>query len=197
MTNVAFSPPPETISVNGSDYPAQTDYRVWLEVSELLDEVRFHSDDMNKCIKTAARITVLVFGKLINAPVNDILNAVVTFYKGYPKPERAFSAEREGGGRERVFSFKHDINYIILAIRNQSGIDLSYRRTEPFHWWNFLLEFETLEEHHYISRVMSYRAYSGDNKDMLKLKQLYALPEEYTRDELEMLDEFNALFSGC
>ena len=186
--------PPETIVINGTEYLANTDYRVWLSVSDLLSDININLNDKSECMRMIAKLSVSVFGKLINEPACDILNAVVTFYKGYPKPERK-SDYAGGESRERLFSFQYDINYIILAIRNQSGIDLSYRRKEPFHWWDFLLEFETLEDHHFISRVMQYRAYSGDNADMLKLKQFYALPPEYTKEEQKMLDDFNAIFA--
>ena len=192
MMNVATNPPPTEITVNQTSYGANTDFRVWLTVSDLLCDLNLDTNNQADCLKAVAGLSRIVFGRVINEPAGDILSAIVSFYKGYPKAERGGLGGTANG--ERIFSFKYDINYIILAIRNQSGIDLSYRRTEPFHWWEFLLEFETLEEHHFICTVMKYRAYSGDNSDMLKLKAFYALPKEYTESEQRALDKFNDLF---
>ena len=195
MMNVAANPPPKEITVNQTAYGANTDFRVWLTVSDLLCDLNLDTNNQADCLKAVAGLSRLVFGRVINEPAGDILSAVVSFYKGYPKAERGGLGGTANG--ERIFSFKYDINYIILAIRNQSGIDLSYRRTEPFHWWEFLLEIETLEDRHAICKIMGYRAYGGENKELLMLKQKYALPENRLGVRAgEELAKFSGLFYG-
>ena len=97
-----------------------------------------------------------------------------------------------------------DLNYIILAIRNQGGPDLSYRRKASFHWWAFLLEFRALCGEHYIMRLMEIRGYEDTskqdskraNREALRLKQRYALPYEMTADERRAAEAFDRLTGG-
>lgn len=192
MLNFAENEPPRKLKINGSTYKIATDFKVWIRVSRLLEEM--DKDDLSSCVRSAAKISKIVFGKLINEPAGDMLKAVVWFLKGYPK-RRSAPEFGDAGHEERIFSFETDLNALIIAIRNQSGIDLSYRRTEPFHWWEFLLEIETLEDRHAICKIMGYRAYSGENKDLLMLKQKYALSENSFHSHAENeLEKFSGLF---
>lgn len=141
-------------------------------------------------IEIIEQIQIMIFGGVLQDedPV-EVMKAILAFSEGYPSAPMRGS---EGG--ERTYSFEYDLNAIIIAIRNQSGIDLSYRRKEPFHWWEFLLEFQTLCGDHYILNLMNARDYRGRDRELLKRKRMCALPEELTREEQEELDEFNAQF---
>ena len=97
---------------------------------------------------------------------------------------------------ESLFSLEWDLNAIVLAIRNQSGIDLSYRRTEPFHWWEFLLELQTLCGEHYILHLMEARSYQGKDRELLRRKRMCALPVEADEADRAAVEAFNALFEG-
>lgn len=193
MINYVNSPPPESVNINGMEYPINTDYKVWIEVSALLEDLDLTADDKS-IICVFDRIIRLVFNTTnIPEDINDVLSAIIEFQNGYPSE----SSDTESNGsqdtsNERTVSFKHDINYIIVAIRNQSGIDLSYRRTAPFHWWEFLLEFNSLEDRHFISRLISIRSYDGDDKERLKLKEKFKLPVKLTAEEKRISELFYA-----
>jgi hypothetical protein len=77
---------------------------------------------------------------------------------------------------------------------NQFGIDLSYRRTEPFHFWEFLLYFRALAGDHYINRLMDIRGYDGKDPEMKRQAQRYALPRETTAEDRAFLDKMNEIF---
>lgn len=191
MINLVNSPPPESVYINGTEYLINTDYKVWIEVSALLEDLDL-TDESENIANIFEHINKLVFNvPSIPEDIEDVLNAIVKFQGGYPEEQ----SETEGTadnqtGNEKVVSFKHDINYIIIAIRNQSGIDLSYRRTEPFHWWEFLLEFNSLEDRHFISKVISIRSYKGEDKERLKLKEQFKLPSKLTAAEKKVNDMF-------
>ncbi len=194
MINYVNSPPPESLYINSTEYPINTDYRVWLDVSCILEDLDL-TDESENIIKAFERIVELVFGTTqIPEDTSDVLNAVIKFQRGYPtEPSDTEDLdESKDSDNERVVSFKHDINYIIVAIRNQSGIDLSYKRKEPFHWWEFLLEFDSLEDRHFISRLISIRSYDGDDKDRLRLKEKYKLPVKLTAEEKKVNEMFYA-----
>lgn len=194
--NYAHDAPPTAITVGGVSYAIKTDYRVWLDVlrriRDLITKPQNAEHVLHNC-EVMADIEMLVFGKTIKHPAEEVLNAINDFAMGYPSAP-------VGEGKNpnmQTYSFEYDLNYIILAIRNQSGIDLSYRRKEPFHWWEFLLEFHALCGDHYILRLMEIRGYDGKDRDMQRQAQRFALPRENTADDQLMLDEFDALFPGA
>lgn len=191
--NYAQDPPPTAITVGGHAYPCETDYRVWLEVLRMMDEMRVGDDSEAGRAQLADQIIALeiaVFGGvLVDEDSTAVLEAVSEFSKGYPT-----APTRSRGSNERTYDFEYDLNEIIIAIRNQSGIDLSYRRKEPFHWWEFLLEFRTLCGDNYILSLMEIRGYRGKDPQMRRMKQDYALPEKYSGAELAEYEAFSRLF---
>ena len=193
--NYCMDAPPTSIEVGGYAYPCETDFRIWLEVLRLMRQVNLRPKNQEDARKTAdvlMDMQELVFGGVLEDenPV-EVLRAISEFSKGYPSAPMSSA----GTSDAPTFSFEYDLNEIIIAIRNQSGIDLSYRRKEPFHWWEFLLEFHTLCGSHYILNLMETRGYKGKDKEMLRRKYACALPEEYTPEQKAEIDEFNAQFS--
>lgn len=190
--NYAQDAPPASIEVGGAAYPCETDYRVWLEVLRRLGELRLGATDEEAIAEAAQQILdlqKLVFGGVLSDenPL-EVIMAISAFSKGYP------TAPVRGREHQPTFSFEYDLNEIIIAIRNQHGIDLSYRRTEPFHWWEFLLLFRTLCGEHYILNVMDIRGYKGKDAEMRRRKQDYALPDVMTAAEKKEYEAFDAMF---
>ena len=192
--NYAQDAPPTEISVGGFAYPCETDYRVWLEVLRLMREIRPRTQSeaaLRRAGEALAEIEVKVFGGwLKDEDPAEVLAAVAEFSKGYPMAP----VQDAGDSREPAYSFEYDLNAILIAIRNQHGVDLSWRRAEPFHWWEFLLLFHTLSGNHYILNLMEARTYQGKDRELLRRKYACALPPEYTAEEQAELDAFNAQF---
>lgn len=190
--NLAQDAPPTAITVGGADYTVNVDFRVWIDVLRLLRDLISTPATVEQAMHNAEVIGEMeraVFGDLIPQPAADVLSAVIDFTRGYPEPpvEACESAQP-------TYSFDWDLNYIIIAIQNQFGVDLSYRRTEPFHWWEFLLYFRALAGNHYILRLMEIRGYDGKDSDLKRQAQRYALPRETTAEDQAMLDAFDELF---
>lgn len=194
--NYAQDAPPTEISVGGHPYKCNVDFRIWIEVMRLMREIipeSDHPDHLRRNAEVMEEMQTLIFGGvLIDEDANEILSAIAEFSRGYPSAPR----NDDGDDGLQLYSLEWDINYIVIAIRNQSGIDLSYRRKEPFHWWEFLLEFQTLCGDHYILNLIEARNYKGKDKDLLKRKRACALPVEYTAEERAAMDAFNAMFEG-
>ena len=188
--NYAQDAPPTTISVGGVHYPCNVDYRVWIEVLRVMRRID-PSAQSQENLRRIDEIQLLVFGGVLaEEDPAEVLTAVAEFSRGYP------GLPVQGGTDAPLFSFDWDINAIVIAIRNQSGIDLSYRRTEPFHWWEFLLEFQTLCGEHYILNLMEARSYRGRDKELLRRKRMCALPAEETEEERAAAEAFSAMFDG-
>ena len=191
--NLAQDAPPTKLSVGGVDYTINTDYRVWIGVlRELRDLIPTpkNPEQANHNAEVLANVEKAVFGRIIHAEFMDVLQAVSQFALGYPEPP-------VGEGKPnavQTYSFDWDLNYIILAIMNQFGIDLTYRRQDPFHFWEFLVYFRALCGDHYILRLMEIRGYDGKDPEMKRQAQRYALPREQTAEDQALADEFNDIF---
>lgn len=190
--NYAQDAPPTSIEVGGASYPCATDYRVWLEVLRKLSVLQLGATDDAAIEDTALRvieIQTLVFGGVLSDenPLT-VISAISEFTRGYP------CAPVRGRSERPTYSFDYDLNEIIIAIQDQHGVDLSYRRKEPLHWWEFLLLFRTLSGEHYILNVMQIRGYKGKDPEMRRRKQEFALPDVLTLAEKEEYEAFDAMF---
>lgn len=191
--NLAQDAPPAEISVGGVLYKINVDFRVWigvlLDLRDLISTPTTPEQAMHNA-EVLIKIEKAVFGKTIKQPPAEVINAIVQFSQGYPEAPIG-----EGKGNDvQTYSLDWDLNYIIIAIMNQFGIDLTYRRKEPFHWWEFLLFFRALSGNHFILRLMEIRGYDGKDADMKRQAQRYALPRENDADDKAMSDAFNELF---
>ena len=190
--NLAQDAPPTTITVGGVSYSINTDFRIWIDVLRNMRDLVGVPAKPEQAMHNAeiiVNIEKAIFGRIIDANVPDVLAAVTTFAQGYPEAPVASS-----GRSVQTYSFDWDLNYIIIAIMNQFGIDLTYRRKEPFHYWEFLLYFRALCGEHYILRLMEIRGYDGKDPEMKRQAQRYALPREFTAEDQALLDEFDAIF---
>lgn len=193
--NYAQDAPPTEISVGGFAYPCETDYRVWLEVVRRTEELCLNDESEAGRERLAGQIIELeamVFGGVLSEEdPADVLRAISEFAGGYP------AAPVRTHPHEQTVSYDWDLNEIIIAIRDQHGVDLSYRRVEPFHWWEFLLLFRTLAGDHYILNLMEIRGYKGKDPELRRLKLDHALPERYTADELREYEAFSKMFEAA
>lgn len=202
--NLAMDAPPVCIYVGGAPYKVDHDYRTWIKILELTRQLYSSAYSVSDAVHNLSviyKMERLAFGGvLVNEKPREALISMMTFLKGYPDiPDTG-----ESRGKDPTFSFEYDINYIILAIRNQGGPDLSYRRSEAFHWWEFLLEFKSLCGEHYILRLMQIRGFEDcrdascdtARREALRLKRRFALPYEMTADEKRAADEFDRLTGG-
>ena len=190
--NLAQDAPPTELSVGGHFYSINVDFRVWIDVLHDMRNIISAPETTEQALsnaETVAKIEKAVFGKIIPESLGDILNAVSDFAVGYPE-----APVGDGGRNVQTYSFDWDLNYIILAIRSQFGIDLSYRRTEPFHFWEFMVYFRALCGDHYILRLMEIRGYDGKEPELKRQAQRYALPREITAEDRKALDAFDEIF---
>lgn len=191
--NLAQDAPPTEITVGGVSYAIDCDFRTWIDVTNKLQTLRPEPETPEQAAEnTQILIDVenLVFGRMIPHPAVEVLTAITEFASGYP--EAPVSAGKQSN--VKTYSLDWDINYIVVAIMNQFGIDLTWRRKEPFHWWEFLVYFRALSGNHYILRLMEIRGYDGKDEDLKRQAYRFALPQEDDAEDQEILDEFDQLF---
>lgn len=192
--NIAQDAPPISIEVGGHPYPCATDFRVWIDVLDKMRSINLDASSAEKRIKAAEQIEdieeIIFGGVLADESLSDVFAGINKFAAGYPSAP--ISASDDNG--LRTFSFNYDLNEIVIAIRDQHGVDLTYKNPAGCHWWEFLLLFHTLAGDHYILNLMQARGYKGKDKDMIKRRNACALPYEMDAEDIEALDAFDALF---
>lgn len=197
--NYAQDAPPEHIQVGGASYPVNTDYRVWIDVTDMARELYADitgPDDARHNADVLARMQTAAFGGVLadESPA-EVLSAIMDFAAGYPSMVGADAPESDSKDESgEVLSFDYDINDIIIAIRNARGEDISYRRKEPFHWWEFLLEVRALCGDHHILKVMEARAYTGTDREARRARRRLRLPHKPTAEEQRQIDALHAAF---
>lgn len=136
-----YQKPPESIIVNGVEYPVNTDFRVWVRFQGIL-----LSDDTNDV--KADKVCRLM--ESMNIPTTkECLDSMLAFYAG------ASTENQTGcGGNVRAYDFEKDSEYIFSAFLDSYGIDLT---TENLHWWRFKALFKSLPEDCQMCKIMMYR----------------------------------------
>lgn len=184
--------PPNYIVINGNKYEIITVFFTWaINFPEIVS--RFNDNQKNNEKIVCELIDVFIIENCSES-YEEIVIALSDFFRGYPK--NLNTKKSKDTNTVNILSYKHDMNDLIIAIRNQSGIDLTHRSNAQMHWWDFLLEVENLTDTHKISKIMGYRAYKGKDTQLLKLRREYALPVELSNKEKQELDEFNKMFGG-
>lgn len=195
--NYSQDAPPAAIAVGGATYPVDVDFRTWIRVVKMLGDFIPAAETPEHIEHNAAlmcELQVLIFGGVLeDESPSEVLKAVSDFAQGYPNAPISPS----GRHSEPTYSFDYDLNFIVVAIRNQSGIDLSYRRQEPFHWWEFLLEFNSLCGDHYILNLMQIRGYQKEPEKPESAKSRCSLPRETSAARDAVLEDINAEFYGA
>lgn len=199
--NVAMDAPPTSIEVGGKLYNVNTDFCVWIDILKRMRQLYSEPATLEEALHNKMVLTDiqrLAFDKVLDdESLADVIGAIVHFASGYPRFDKMtdeVEPQSETNEEDVSFDFDLDLNAIVVTMRMQYGIDLTFNRKEPFHWWLFLLYFENLKDDSTFAKKMQIRIYSGDNKEMLRQKQRARLPYEPTADEQKKIDEFNRVF---
>lgn len=146
-----YQSPPDTITVNGQEYPIDTDFRVWTDFQSILTG--------DKREREKAECLAGFIDRMGLPPSQKALEAMLTFYTAESR-ERAVASQK---ARPMAFDFQQDSEYIYAAFMGAYGIDLT---TAVLHWWRFKALFKALPDDCELCRIMRYR--TMDLKDVPK-----------------------------
>ena len=145
--------------------------------------------DRNVSEEDKIALALNIFYKEIPKDIKKAIDVILWFYARGDTGKKSGKKE-EKSGKERIYSYEHDTNYIYSAFLSQYNIDLN--EIEYLHWWKFKSLFEGLNEENKICKYMQYRSIDlskikdkEQQKHYKKLKQLCALPDERTEEEKE------------
>jgi len=181
MLNLFQPELPDSIEVEGSSFFIQTDFRYLIQFIKLLEE--------------KAKLIDFLFMFPFEKPVNIQagINAIIEWMN---PPEVIPRLERESNNK--VLDYIIDADYIYSAFIEQYKIDLMNPDVK-LHWYKFQALLKSLHNVK-LCEIMGYRSYETPpnnydrNKEMLKLRSQWELPQPADQQAEEDLEAFNQLF---
>lgn len=188
---------PQSIEIDGVDYPVNTDFRLMIEF-----EIASNGPGT---IEEKGYKTLAIVERFFNGNFGDNLDlsveAFLWFYRCGEEPKIVEDATEPKKTPRPIYSFDVDGALIYAAFLDQYNIDLV--NVNYLHWWAFRSLMTALRDDHEFKKVMGYRS-MPITKDMSpeqkkayrKLKKIYRLPDYRTEEEKEsdFANSLDALF---
>lgn len=192
--NVFYEDLPETLEVDGKEYPIITDFREWLRFSDMLKsdippqfKLEFLSDMFLEDVPDL----------YAEEDIESVMDAITAFLSlsalEFPKQEKESEEEFENVDFEeesvrKAIYYEQDAPYIISAFRREYQIDLL--SVEYLHWWEFRMLLDGLSEDCQIKKRIYWRTCDVSKMDknermkILRIRRSITIPEEeYVGDE--------------
>lgn len=176
--NILTDKLPEELIVCGKKYKIKTDFRTWINFSQIVFSGTIDYKKLAKGLKD-------IFDEL-PSKLDKALIAVMHFYNPPKKQTKA----HENKNSKRVYDFEYDAELIYAAFLQQYKIDLS---KADLHWWQFKSLFDSLTNDTNFIKIVGYRGLNlADIKDKeqkkfyREMKELYALPDNRSEEQKEI-----------
>ena len=188
LLNVLYENFPEYVTVQGIQYPIETDFREWIRFAELIED---------ESVPWQVKLN-FVFGWFLEEVPNDLEAAIYAL--GYFLTARKLYSGTEQRNTEKVikpaFSFQEDAGCIYSAFIECYDIDL--QTVEYMHWWKFKTLFDWLPEDTEIKQRIRYRTTDinsikdkDERKRVKKIQDAIALNKKtYYLDDFDIGDVF-------
>lgn len=144
--NILYERFPESVAVNGKDYPVVTDFREWIRFSELVE-------DETVPWQIKCRFLLQWYAEQIPEDIESAVYALGDFLMC--RKDNDQETEEKKGRIKPVFSFTEDAGCIYAAFREAYDIDL--QSVDYMHWWEFRNLFDWLPENTEIKQRILYR----------------------------------------
>lgn len=176
MINILIDHLPETVRIDGLNYPINTDFRASILFEELMND--YELDNKEKIIAA-----LKLYYPILPNNLSEALEQALWFYScgKYDGNTSKEQDEEESKTLKRpVYSFEHDAPLIYAAFYSQYLIDL---QKEKLHWWQFRALFDGLKDDHRFVQIVGYRSMEITSKMSAeqanfyrKMQKKYELP---------------------
>lgn len=171
-----FEALPDCVTVEGRDYEINTDFRVWIEISMIMESETEYEEKILKLL-------CLAYKKELPPHLDTAVFALLQFFFCGEKNEN-----KSGAVSEKIMDFARDEGLIYSGFVQQYGIDLFDAR---LHWHKFLYLLNGLGEDTAFMKIVGYRSVDCDkikNKDTRKIlrrmKKKYSLSRSVGEEEI-------------
>lgn len=167
------------VEINGRKFLINTDFKIWIEIEQLL--LNHRKDNCERL----AEIFSLAYPCLPPNPV-CAFERIMYFYVGGERVDKEIGLSNHGN---IAFNLKEDFEYVYAAFLSEYGIDLQKTK---MHWWKFRKLLFCLGENCKFSKIVSFRCTDTSkikNREVKafyeKMKRKYRLPDMKTEEEKE------------
>lgn len=173
---------PTTLNIGGKVYAIRTDYRVILELMEVLNDVSFSDAE-----KAQAIIVTIVEDWEAVTDYSDALNQCLWFID---------MGQHHGKKTARLVDWEKDYQYIIAPVNRVLGYEC--RSVEYLHWWTFMGAYMEIGGDCAFSQIVNIRSKMSKGKKLEKYERewlrqnrdIVNLPQKYTAEEEEILKQW-------
>lgn len=184
---------PTKIEIDNKKYEINSDFRTSILFELLMQDSSIGEEDK-------ILMALQLYYPQIPENINEAIDKMLWFYK-CGKENASSKGNGKGKSVTQIYSFEYDDDYIYAAFMDQYGIDL--QDIDYLHWWKFKAMFKSLKEDNEIVKIMGYRAMDLSKiKDKeqkayyKKMKDLYKIPTQISKDEEEKLKEIEKVLQN-
>lgn len=166
-----FDKLPYFVEINNKKYKINVDFRVIISIE---DKIKSKESD-EEIIEYTLSNFYSFFENI--EPSSELYNKMLEKFLWFYKcgKEDYHTATKGKTKQDEIFSYKYDEDLIYSAFMQQYNIDLF--NIKQLHWWKFKALLDSLNDETQFVKVKSYRAYTGNDKQMQELKQYWKLPQ--------------------
>lgn len=167
---------PKTITVNGVEYPIETDFRTILRYNEQLEHTKENDvQGIIRCIK-------LLFTKEIPEDILGAIREINWFIKcGKEETKKNRPSNKLLGiNSNQPFDFRIDGEMIYSAFRRNDVYGIDLLEIPYLHWWKFIAMLDDLPGDTRLHRIIDYRTIDTTNKHLSKEERdVYSALQRY------------------
>lgn len=180
---------PYFVFLKNRKYKINVDYRVMIKIEKVMQDSKLSKQ---KRILKSLEMFYPAFLEIIkNNLIEEACNELINFYKGGHKDYQ--SKRGKNGNGKQLFSYEYDSDLIVGAFLHDYRLDLTNPKVF-IHWWKFKALMKSLNSENMFVKVKSYRAYTGNDKEILELQRFWELP--LSESEQERIDSIVAILNG-
>ncbi len=154
-----FSALPQSVFVEGKAYPINTDFRIWAELLDFMENDKFSYEE--KMLK------LLCEGYTTELPPH-FDTAIYALFEFMAQNKKGRGSKASSG--DKVMDFSEDEGLIYAAFMQQYGIDLY---SEKLHWWSFMNLLNALDENTAFMKIIGYRSINCESIKNKEMKKFY------------------------
>ena len=189
MINILIDLLPTTVTVGGTEYPIDTDFRTSILFEQMAVDVDIEDKDKWRYLLEYYYQDIRVTDENVNGLVEEALK----FYRcerGQLQSSSESCRSSSSSSNDKIYDFDYDDMYIYSAFLQQYGIHL--QDIEYLHWWKFKAMFNSLKEDCKFCKILEYRSVDlaqiqdeVQKNHYRKMKELYKLPTKISIKEEE------------
>ncbi len=173
---------PTSLNIGGSEYAIRTDYRVILELIEVLNDPDFSDTD-----KAQATIETIIEDWESVTDYAEALKQCFWFID---------MGQANGKKTARLVDWQKDFPYIIAPVNRVLGFES--RAVEYLHWWTFMGAYMEIGGECAFAQIVNIRAKLSKGKKLEKYerewlrqnREIINLPQKYTAEDEEILKKW-------